>query len=192
MDIFLVENNTVKPTPQSLLIKPFKEIWERDKSTKKERAIKEFSYIEFMTSFKKTNPFIGYAPFDRHRKVCEHVFEDSKYIPDATVKSAMTLYDEIQTEGSVSLRFYKSLVSAVEKLIDFSNNVDLNERDAKGSAVWTPNHITQITSKAYDTLKQLSLMQQKVEQELYEASKTRGNREINIFEQRPEELDTIL
>jgi len=191
MNIFQIENNIVIPTPEVLLIKPFKVLWDRDKTTKKEKVIKEFSYIEFMCSFKKSNPFIGYDPFNRHRKVCEHVFDDSKYIPDASVKAAISVYDEIQNESSLSLRFYRSLVKAVEKLIKFAEDVDLSERDNRGAPVYTPNHITQITSKAYDTLKQLTLMQQKVEQELYESNKTRGNREINHFEIRPEEVESL-
>jgi hypothetical protein len=191
MNIFQIENNIVIPTTEALLIKPFKVLWDRDKSKKKEQAIKEFSYIEFMYSFKKTNPFINYEPFNRHRKICEHVFDDSKYIPDASVKSAANVYDEIQNESSLSLRFYRSLVKAVEKLIKFSEDVDLTERDNRGAPVYTPSHITQITSKAYDTLKQLSLMQQKVEQELYESNKTRSNREINHFEIRPDEIENI-
>jgi len=41
MNIFQIENNIVVPTPQALLIKDFKTIWDRDKSKKKEQAIKE-------------------------------------------------------------------------------------------------------------------------------------------------------
>jgi hypothetical protein len=191
MNIFQIENNIVVPTPQALLIKDFKTIWDRDKSKKKEQAIKEFSYIEFMSSYQKNNPFINYEPFMRHRKICEHVFGDPKYIPDAQVKKAQETYEEIQNEGSVSLRFYKSLVTAVEKLIKFAEDVDLTARDNRGSAVYTPAHITQITSKAYDTLKQLSLMETKVQQDLYESSKTRGNREINHFEIGPDEVESL-
>ena len=192
MDIFKIENNIVIPTPEILLIEPFKILWDRDKTNKKEKAIKEFSYIEFMNSYKKTNPFIGYDSFNRHVKICEFVFNDKKYIPDDKVKDAIKFYNMLQDESSVSLRFYKSLVKGVDKLISFAETVDLSERDVKGSPVYTPNHITQITSKAYDTLKQLQLMKEKVEQELYESSKTRSNREINVFEQRPEEIENLL
>lgn len=189
MNIFLLENNVVKPTPESLLIRPFKQIWDRDKTVKKERAMKEIAYIEFMKSFKRSNPFIGYEDFDRHRKVCQFVFDDNKYVPDEVVQQAMKVYDELQNEGSLSLRYYKSLVQGVDKLIKFVETVDLDERDLKGTAVWNPTHITNITKTAGDTLKQLNMMKEQVEQELYESSKTRGNREINIFEQRPDEVN---
>ena len=189
MNIFLLENNVVKPTPESLMLDPIKKIWDRDKSPKKEKALKEISYIEFMKSFKKTNPFIGYDDFTRHRKICEFVFQDSKYIPDAVVKQAMTMYDELQNEGSLSLRYYKSLVKGVEKIIKFVEDVNLNERDVKNAAIWNPSVITNVTKTAGDTLRQLNTMREQVEQELYESSKTRGNREINPFEIRPDEID---
>ena len=61
MDIFIVQNNIVVPTAHALLLTPFKNIWESDDSPKKDIAMAKFSYIEFMCSYKKSNPFIGYT-----------------------------------------------------------------------------------------------------------------------------------
>lgn len=187
MNIFIVENGIVMPTPEILLVSPFNKIWERDTTKKKEHALKEFAYIEFMCSYKKANPFIGFPPKDRHRKICESVLHNISYIPDDAVKRAMGLYRDWQENASPSLRFYKAVVKANEKLVAFAEVIDLNERDNKGSAVFKPSDITSITSKAYENLKTLTLMKEKVEQELFEVSKTRSNRQINAFEIRPEE-----
>jgi hypothetical protein len=187
MDVFHIEQGIVKPTPEILMISPFKEIWARDKTVKKEKALKEFAYIEFFVSYKKSNPFCGFPPQDRHRKICETVLHNISYIPDELVKQGMDVYKDWQENASPSLRFYKSVVKANEKLVTFAETIDLNERDVKGSAVYKPNDITSITSKAYENLKTLTLMKEKVEQELFEASKTRSNRTINVFEIRPEE-----
>ena len=48
------------PNPETLLITPFKDIWERDKTPSKAIAIQEFAYIEFMTSMLKSNPYREY------------------------------------------------------------------------------------------------------------------------------------
>ena len=37
--LFIVENNIAKPNTETLLISPFKEIWERDKSKDKSQVI---------------------------------------------------------------------------------------------------------------------------------------------------------
>lgn len=185
MDLFIIEEQIVKPNPQALLISVFNDIWNRDKTKKKERAIKEFSYIEFMCSFRKTNPFIGYEEKERHYKLSKDLFGEENYEPDDKVKDAMSYYTVLQEDSSPSLRMYKAVVNANDKLIDFANNVDLRETDNKGTPKWKPSDITSITSKAYENIKSLQLMREKVEQELFEATKTRANREINHFEMKP-------
>ena len=60
--LFSVEGKIVQPNTETLLVSPFKEIWARDKSKGKENALEEFTYIEFMTSMLKSNPYKGYAP----------------------------------------------------------------------------------------------------------------------------------
>ena len=45
--LFKVEGKTVYPNDEVLLISPFKEIWERDKSKGKDVARQEFSYIVY-------------------------------------------------------------------------------------------------------------------------------------------------
>ena len=50
--LFIVENNIAKPNTETLLIEPFKTIWERDKTEDKGQAIKEFTFIELMSSKK--------------------------------------------------------------------------------------------------------------------------------------------
>ena len=51
--LFTIESKIVKPYTETLLISPFREIWERDTNAGKFTAIDEFTYIEFMTSVKK-------------------------------------------------------------------------------------------------------------------------------------------
>ena len=58
--LFQVTDRAVFPNPETLLISPFKDIWERDESTNKTVAIQEFAYIEFMTSMLKSNPYRQY------------------------------------------------------------------------------------------------------------------------------------
>ena len=72
--LFTVENAVAKPNVETLLISPFKEIWERDTSSDKSQAIKEFTFIELMTSKKKTNPYAGYADDIRFNKLREIYF----------------------------------------------------------------------------------------------------------------------
>ena len=58
--LFVVENKLVTPNTETLMVSPFKEIWERDNSDNKNLATKELTFVEFMSSKKKTNPYAGY------------------------------------------------------------------------------------------------------------------------------------
>ena len=57
--LFIVENNVAKPNTETLLISPFKEIWERDLTEDKEIVLKEFTFMDLVSSKRKTNPYAG-------------------------------------------------------------------------------------------------------------------------------------
>ena len=86
--LFTVENSVAIPNTETLLISPFKEIWERDKSKDKDRAIKEFTFIELMSSKKKTNPYAGYSDEIRFEKLKETLF-GPEWEQDALIEQAL-------------------------------------------------------------------------------------------------------
>ena len=49
MNLFELENNVVTFSPQALLIAPFKEIWDKDKSKGKEDAALKLAFIYYMS-----------------------------------------------------------------------------------------------------------------------------------------------
>lgn len=181
MEIFEVNEQIVIPTTEILLIEPFKTIWERDKTEKKSFALKEFSYIEFMVSPKDTNVFFGYPEEIRSEKIIENIF-DEKYIPDPLVELGIEKYTEWKEDASPSFRYYKALLKSVESTRKFLHNVDLEERDDKGKPIHKINDVLNAQVKANDVLKNLHLLKKKVIQELFESSKTKGGKDINVFE----------
>lgn len=184
LHLFEVVGNTAIPTTEALLIYPYKEIWERDVSEKKEQAIKELSYIELSCSYKKANPFAGYDEAERYLRVAENVFPDTPdYIPDELVQRGMVQYKKFQEEASQSMSFYESVVTSVKKLQNFLNNVDLRERTKLGGAVYKPADISKAASDAVNVLHNLTTLKEKVQQELFEASKTKGQRTVGAFEE---------
>ena len=165
IQIFTIDRGIVQPTTEVLLISPFKQIWDRDLTPKKERAMREFSYIFFMNDYSKNNPYIGYQPMDRHKKICESVLKDRAFIPDDTVKEACRLYRDYQENASPSLTFYRSVIKGVQKVITFIETVDLGAEDARGVPKYKPNDIMSVTKNAPEQLKALVTMKEKVEQE---------------------------
>jgi hypothetical protein len=183
MNLFTVESGILVPVPETLLIYPFNEIWNRDTSPKKDMAVKEFTYVEFLCSYKKSNPFAGYVEEGKEAKVRDNIFKKTpNWIPDGLVKDAITVYKDFQEEASPSLRFYNAAIVGVTKLQDYYDTLDMNERTNQGGLVNKPSDVARGLSQTATVLQNLEALKTKVEQELFESNKLRANRTVNPLE----------
>ena len=183
MEIFEITGNILRPTSAILLIKPFKTIWSRDNTKGKSVAMQELAYIEFMVSKKKTNPYKGYEESMKEKKIIEGVIIKKKWKPDTVVKEAMELYENWQSKASPTVRYYNANLQALQKTINYLNyGLDYAERNRSGMPVHKFNDVVRGIKEADQVLKSLTSLRKKVEEELYEASKTKGGKEINHYE----------
>lgn len=182
VEIFEMHNSHVTPVKEILLISPFKEIWDRDKSKHKETAIKEFSYICFLVSPRKTNPYAGYAQELKEREVIKGLWKDEEWFPDNLVTEGVSKYNEWLQEASVSMKYYTAVKKGIEQTINFFENIDFNERTDKGQPVYKIGEVIPALKSANEVLKSMTDLKERVEQELYESSKTKSGKEINPFE----------
>ena len=181
--LFVVDKNIAKPNTETLLIEPFSTIWQRDKSDDKHQAIKEFSYIELMTSKKKSNPFAGYSDVQRDLKLREKLGLE-KWKRDKLVEQAMVYIVQLQKEASPTYVYYVDALETVEKTRKFLKNIDLNERNERtGNPLYKPKDVTSAIIDTEKVVQTLSILGEKVEQELFSQSKTKGNKKINHFEE---------
>lgn len=179
--LFVVENGIAKPNTETLLVEPFKTIWDRDKSKEKDVALKELTFIEFMTSKKRSNPYAGYDDGLRYERLIETM--PPKWEMDKEVESGLIKMREFHEEASPTYQYYLSASRAAEKMRGFFNTFDINERNERnGSPIYKPSDITRALNDTDKVLQNLNSMKEKVEQELFEQTKTRGNKTINPFE----------
>lgn len=180
--LFTVEDRTVRPTTEALLVSPFKEIWERDTHPNKTVAIQEFSYIEFMTSLKATNPYKGYAEEVRKIKLVQMIFQGDDWEPDELVTQGMKLVSDFQTEASDGYNFFMSAKNAVRKLEDFFNGFDMNDvSERSGMPLYKPKDITNALKDTEDVIQKLDKLAKKVEEELFDKVVTKANKEVSPF-----------
>lgn len=179
--LFTVENSVAIPNTETLLIPPFKEIWERDKSKDKGQAIKEFTFVELMSSKKKTNPYAGYSDEIRFEKLKEYLFEED-WEQDNLIEEALIKIKEFQKEASPTYSYYLSVLEAAEKMKTFFKTFNINERNDKGIPIYKPGDITRALNDTDKVLQNINSMKEKVEQELFEQTKTKSNKQINPFE----------
>lgn len=179
--LFVVENGVAKPNVETLLVSPFKEIWERDETPGRELALKELTFVEFMSSKKKTNPYAGYDDNLRYERLIETMPEGWEI--DALVESALVKIKDFSENASPTYQYYLSASKAAEKMRTFFNTFDINERNERnGNPIYKPSDITRALNDTDKVLQNLNSMKEKVEQELFEQTKTRGNKTINPFE----------
>lgn len=180
--LFVIENNVAKPNVETLLISPFKEIWERDKSKDKEIAIKEFSYIEFITSMKKSNPFAGYSEEVKSSKILEYLNINKKIEEDELVKKAILLIEEFNTNASPNYLLYKDSIETVEKTRKYLKNIDLDERTKSGMPVHKASDIFSAIEKGDKVAQTMNSLKEKVIQDIYDNTKLKGGKIISQLE----------
>ena len=171
----------VYPNEETLLTPPFNLIWNRDESTDKWLAMREFTYIEFMTSQLKSNPYKGYSEKVREKKLREDILENPEYEPDNLVLQAMEKIEEMQTEGSPNYTLYKDCLATKERVQKLLTTIDLNERTRSGGAVFKPKDIMDAIEKASSVAESLSNLKKKVEEDIFDTVKTRANKVISPF-----------
>lgn len=180
--LFIVENGIVKPNVETLMIHPFNAIWERDDSPTKVNALEDFAYIELTTSMKKSNPYSGYPDGIRQEKVKADVIKREDWIEDELIMKGIDKVVEFQKEASVTYNYYMSAKIAAEKMQDFFLNFDMNQLNPKTlMPVYKPKDITSGLMDTSKVLENLHGLKEKVDQELFEQVKNRGQKVISRF-----------
>jgi hypothetical protein len=180
--LFTVEQKIVKPQPETLLVSPFKEIWERDTNEGKNLALKQFAYIEFLVSVKDTNPYVGYTEDERIRRIKKDVMGDPTYEPDELVIEGLNWLTKHQYDSSPSLRYYEAALRAMEKLQDFFDSFDMNSRNEKsGVPLYKPKDITSAIIDTENSLQKLVAIKNKVHNEIFESVKVKGQKKVSVF-----------
>jgi len=180
--LFQINGKAVFPNPETLLIHPFKDIWDRDESPGKEIAIQEFAYIEFTTSMLKSNPYREYPEDKKDVILKKEIMLDENWEADDLIIEGIKKIQELQKEGSITYSYWMSNKVAIEKMIEFFNNFDIDERNFKsGMPIYKPKDITSAVADAEKTLTTLTALKSKVDEEVFEISKTKSDKKISPF-----------
>lgn len=125
MKLFKYEGYEIKIAPEALVLKPFKKLWDRDKTKDKEKAILEFGFLYFYCDPRSDYQYI-IDPEDRLEAVKEGEGLPEDWEPDAQLKSAMEFYSSFDTPSAVLLRTASEAVDTVQKTLK-----DLQPDDTK-------------------------------------------------------------
>lgn len=150
------------------LINEFRTIIKRDK----DRADREFTYIYLAIDWK--SPYNGYSEQERHEAALQdaHITEEEWNDPD--FRAACRKYRALQ-ESNRYVRLLKSAELVTDKIIDYFNNVDLEERDEQtGKYVNKVADIQKAMENASKQIETLKMIESLVKKEIAEQSQIRA------------------
>ena len=180
--LFEVTGKTVFPNAETLLIEPFKTIWNRDKDKNKVVALEEFAYMEFISSMKKSNPYRQYKEREKDKKIRQAIITTENWDPDDLILEGIQKIREFHEEASTTYNYYMAAKKAAEKMQDFFMEVDITSVNPKTfNPIYKPRDITSALNDTEKVLSNLKSLEKKVEEELYEETKNRSKKEISFF-----------
>ena len=191
--LFKIENKRVIPHPETLLIYPFSEIWERDTSEGKVYAKEDLTYAEFITSQKKSNPYAGYDAIIKPEKIKQDIITRKDWQVDTVLQEAIDKILLFQTENSITYSYYMAARCGAEKIKEFFltfNMADTNPRT--GNPLYKPRDITSAVNDTSTSLNNLDNLREKVDQELFESTKIMGKKEISVFAEPSKDFDDLM
>jgi len=162
----------VKLHPDSVIIPPFIDIWNRDKTKTKHRATKELSYVYFLCDFR--SPYTIYSEEKRVDKIKEEFIKDTNWEPDSLVLEGIDKYNKFQQ--TYTMKFLESARGLAEKLQKYFDEVDFSKVDEKGNLVYKATDAVKNLKEVGNVIESLNKVESKVKKEIEDDAKIKGKK----------------
>jgi len=178
MKLFKCQGYNLTISEEAYTLKPFKEIWKRDKSKNKEQALAELAYIYFMEDTRSDyQVYIDKEERSKQVKLGEGLKESWK--PDKLVIEAQEFYASFKSEAALLL---EDIRVAITKLREFIKTIDLSATDDKGKPIYTLNTYTATIKQIPELITSLDEAERTIAKETIGNDKVRGSVEKAMFE----------
>jgi hypothetical protein len=126
MNLFEVVNNNVEFSPQALMIKCFKRIWDEDKKDDKLQAVKELSLVYYMADERSDYMYL-LDKDERADQICLDLDFKKDWLRKAYINEAIAYYKRASTTTSTLL--LESTRNVIQKISKYLDNLNMEERD---------------------------------------------------------------
>ena len=110
MKLFKYEGYRIVISEEALLLKPFKKIWDRDKTKNKEKAYMELGFIYFYCDPRSDYQYLTDEE-ERLKAIKEGEGIPDKWSPDNIVKEAMNFYNGFKPTSALLLEDTRNMVN---------------------------------------------------------------------------------
>ena len=160
----------------ALLIKQFKEIWDRDRSLGHRKALQEFMYVYCMSDYK--SEYNGYG-IEKEKTIIEDVITIKNWKPDEVVKDAIEKYNELQLTSS--MRHLMSIKKGLESLTEYYKTLIFDGEDKESILNFDPTKLQKALKNTDEMMDMYLKVEKKVLGEEVDA-RIRGAGKIGVFE----------
>ncbi len=180
MKLFNLVNYRLEISEEAYILKPFKKLWDRDKSKNKARALDELGYIFFMEDFRSDYSDV-LDEEERSVIVKKNLSFPGAWKEDKLVKDARTFFRE-RDEKVLALLFLKDAKIGVDKIRQFYREVDLLVLDKNGKPVYNIAQLAAVIERSSGILTNLDKLEEMVKKKLHKESAVRGQQQKSVFE----------
>lgn len=173
MKLLKYEGYKVVIEPELLTLKPFKQIWTRDKTVNKDKALAEIAFIYFMTDPRSDYQYLV-DDNERMEAIKEGEGLPAKWQPDKIVTEAMNFYMSFKPISALLLEDTRFMVDKYRKRLKAQEFDELEIKDLKEAGAL----IKQIPSLVRD----LNEAEKALNSEVRDSGRMRGQGEKTIFE----------
>ena len=178
MKLFKYEGYKIVIEPEALLLKPFKQIWQRDRTVNKDKAMMELGFIYFFCDSRSDYQYLTDEE-QRKEAIKEGEGLPTKWEPDKVVLAAIEFYNNFKSASALLLEDTRYAVDKLRKLL---RDIDLTQTDDKGKPIYTLNTITTTIKQVPSLVKDLDEAEKALAKENIVNSRMRGQGEKTIFE----------
>ena len=171
MNVFVYDNvnNRLEINEgEILLVREFKNLFDKDKSKDKSQAFKELTYIYLALDWK--SPYSQYTELERHEEALRDSGLTEEEFNNPVFREACRKYRALQ-DSNKSIKMLNAAKTAVDRFIDyFEVIVDLNERDQNGKPIFSAEKVMKEVSNLTKVHQELIDLENAVKKELSEQS----------------------
>lgn len=178
MKLFKLEGYNLTISEEAYMLKPFKEIWKRDKSRNKDTALQELAYIYFMEDSRSDyQVYIDREERSKQVKLGEGIRDE--WSPDKLVQDAQEFYASFKSESALLLEDLKAAVNTLRKgMITQEELADIDPE--KKPAIL--NNYAGVISKMTDLAAKIDETEKKMAKDTIMSDRVRGSVEKAMFE----------
>lgn len=173
MKLFKYEGYKIVISEEAFALKVFRQIWNRDRTVNKDKALMELGYIYFMVDPRSDYQYLVDKE-ERSKAVIEGEGLPANWKPDKLIEEAMTFYDSMKPSAALLLEDTRLMVDKYRRKLRGMDFDELEVKDLKDMGA--------LIKGIPDLVKALDEAEKAVSAEMRNSGRMRGQGEKTIME----------